>query len=60
MKRNRERAPKKEQDDVLVKFLIETQDGKYTELDSAVTDYERLPDYFLSDYEDQAYIFSYS
>jgi hypothetical protein len=52
--------PATQQDDFLIKFLIETKDGKYAEIDPNVTHYQRIPDYSFQNYEEEAQIFSYS
>jgi|GEM_PF-4155106 len=44
----------------LVKFLERTQKGEYAEIAPACITSGRLPDYTLTDYEEETYIFSYS
>lgn len=55
-------VPKSEQEkkyESLVRFLQRTHEGKYVEIAPAYTS-GRLPDYTITDYEEEAYIFSYS
>jgi hypothetical protein len=55
-------VPKPEQEkkyESLVRFLQRTQKGEYVEVKPAYTS-GRLPDYTITDYEEEAYIFSYS
>jgi hypothetical protein len=43
----------------LVRFLQRTHKGEYVEVEPAYTS-GRLPDYTITDYEEEAYIFSYT
>ncbi|MBM4294175.1 MAG: hypothetical protein FJ126_04635 [Deltaproteobacteria bacterium] len=44
----------------LVKFLERTKKGEYAEITPGYITYGRLPDYTITDYEEETYIFSYS